>query len=158
MELMHALISLHHGAAFAGEVSDWFLHTDIRAPGAPQRGGVAARHGAHSRPVEEAVSAMEDHVGDPLDLDQLALIAGVTPRHLGRLFGAAFGVSPMRFYRDLRLDIARRLARSTAMPIAAIAGATGFAQAGHLSRAYRQRFGLAPRADRRAPDPVAAPR
>ena len=37
IDLMHALIAEQHGRVFAQLVSDWFLHTDIRAAGAPQR-------------------------------------------------------------------------------------------------------------------------
>ncbi|MGV6846931.1 MAG: GlxA family transcriptional regulator [Marinibacterium sp.] len=148
LDLMHALIAAHHGGVFARLVSDWFLHTDIRAAAAPQRGGAAERFGVHSPQVLEAISAMENHVGDPLNLGQLALMARVSPRHLNRLFADAFGQSVMDYFRDLRLDTARRLLRSTAMRIGEIAEATGFSTQGHFSNAYQARFGLRPRADR----------
>lgn len=151
LDLMHALIASHHGGVFARLVSDWFLHTDIRVATAPQRGGVAERLGAHSPAVLKAVTSMESHVGDPLSLTQIALMAQVSTRHLNRLFVDAFGQSVMEYYRDLRLDTARRLIRSTAVSIGEIADATGFSSAGHFSNAYKERFGLRPRTDRRAP-------
>ena len=152
LDLMHALIASHHGRVFARLVSDWFLHTDIRSAAAPQRGGVAERFGAHSPHILEAVASMESHVGDPLSLKQLALMAEVSTRHLNRLFVEAFGQSVMDYYRDLRLDTGRRLIRSTAMRIGEIADATGFSSAGHFSNAYLARFGLRPRADRNTPE------
>ncbi len=151
LDLMHALIATHHGSVFARLVSDWFLHTDIRGPAAPQRGGVVERFGAHSPHLLEAVAAMESHVGDPLSLKQLALVAQVSPRHLNRLFGDAMGQSVMEYYRDLRLDTAKRLIRSTAMSMGEISDATGFSNAGHFSNAYKARFGLRPRTDRKTP-------
>ena len=151
LDLMHALIADHHGNVFARLVSDWFLHTDIRGSGAPQRGGVAERHGIHSPHILEAVASMESHVGDPLSLTQLALITQISTRHLNRLFMHAFGQSVMDYYRDLRLDTARRLIRSSAMGLRDIAEATGFSNAGHFSNAYKARFGLRPRADRMVP-------
>lgn len=152
LDLMHALIASQHGSVFARLVSDWFLHTDIRTAGAPQRGGVAERIGSHSPAVVEAVTAMESHVGDPLSLPQLALMSGVTPRHLTRLFKESLGQSPMEYYRGLRLEVGKRLVRGSSMPMVDIAEATGFSTAGHFSNAYLAQFRIRPQADRRARD------
>ncbi|MGR3513151.1 MAG: GlxA family transcriptional regulator [Paracoccaceae bacterium] len=148
LDMMHALIADHHGSVFARLVSDWFLHTDVRGASAPQRGGIAERLGASSPHIHEAVASMESHVGDPLSLSQLAMITEVSPRHLNRLFVEAFNESVMGFYRGLRLDTARRLIRSTAMSLGEISDATGFANAGHFSNAYRAHFGIPPKSDR----------
>ena len=148
LDLMHALIADQHGSGFARLVSDWFLHTDIRAAAAPQRAGLSERLGVHSAHLVAAVAAMEDHVADPLTLAQLGLIVGVSPRHLNRLFGKALGKSAMDFYRDLRLDVARRLVTGSALTIAAIAEASGFSTPAHFSNAYRARYDIRPTADR----------
>ena len=150
LDLMHALIASQHGSVFARLVSDWFLHTDIRTATAPQRSGSAERIGSHSPHVIEAVSAMESHIADPLSLPQLALVTGITPRHLTRLFSDAFGRSAMDYYRGLRLDVGKRLVEGSAMAIGEIAEATGFSNAGHFSNAYKEWFGARPTADRRA--------
>ncbi len=154
LDLMHALIADHYGSVFARLVSDWFLHTDIRGASAPQRGGVAERLGAHSPHIHEAVAAMESHVGDPLSLNQLALITQISARHLNRLFDQAFGQSVMEFYRDIRLETARRLIRSTSMSLGEISEATGFANPGHFSNTYQMRFGLRPKSDRKTTEPA----
>ncbi|NNE79941.1 MAG: GlxA family transcriptional regulator [Silicimonas sp.] len=150
LDLMHALISGHCGGVFARLVSDWFLHTDIRAAAAPQRGGVAERIGSHSPHLVEAVATMENHIADPLSLTQLALVAGVTPRHLNRLFTDGFGQSAMAYYRAMRLDVSQRLLRDTPMSVAEIAETTGFATPGHFSNTYNQHFNIRPQADRQA--------
>ena len=150
LDLMHALIAQQHGSMFARLVSDWFLHTDIRAAGAPQRGSLAERVGSHSRHVIEAIGAMETHVADPLSLEQLALVAGVTPRHLNRLFADNLKQSAMDYYRDLRLTIAKRLVTESPMSFGEIAAATGFSNSGHFSNAYKAHFRVRPRADRQA--------
>lgn len=149
LDLMHALISEHHGSIFARLVSDWFLHTDIRAPAAPQRAGLVERLGTRSAPLLDAVAAMEDHIGDPLTLTQLALIAGVSSRQLNRLFNAKFGESTMAFYRRLRIDTAQRLLGSASMRMADLATATGFSSAAHLSRVFTAELGIPPSAVRR---------
>ncbi len=148
IDMMHALIAGHHGTEFARLVSDWFLYTDIRAAAAPQRRLASADLGVASPHVVAAVSAMENHVGDPLTLSHLAMTTGVSDRQLNRLFSRTFGQSAMAYYRNLRLEVGRRLVTGSAMPFHAIAEATGFATAAHFSNRYLQRFGLRPRVDR----------
>ncbi|PWE33791.1 AraC family transcriptional regulator [Maritimibacter sp. 55A14] len=144
MDLMHALIAERHGTVFAQLVSDWFLHTDIRPSGGPQRGGLVARVGTTSAPVLHAVEAMESHVADPLSLAQLARAAGVSARQLNRLFVARTGKSAMRYYRELRLDKAQNLLRNSALSLTEIALAAGFSSSSHFARAYGAHFGAAP--------------
>lgn len=156
LDLMHALIARQHGSVFARLVSDWFLHTEIRAAGAPQRGGLAERLGSNSKYIIEAVNMMESHVADPLTLAQLALVSGVTARHLNRLFSETLGEGVMSYYRGLRLDTARSLVAGTTMTLAEIAEATGFANAAHLSNAYKARFNTRPLVDRKSRGHTAA--
>ena len=154
LDMMHALITTQWGGTFARQVSDWFLHTDIREAAAPQQGDLSARLGSHSPHLVAAVTAMENHIADPLSLSQLALVVGITPRHLNRLFNDVLGQSAMTYYRELRLDVARRLIKDTPRSMAEVAEATGFAAAGHFSNAYKAAFGVRPKADRR--DPLAS--
>lgn len=149
MDLMHALIARHHGGIFARLVSDWFLHTEIRPSGGPQRGGLVARVGTTNAAILDAVAAMESHVADPLALAQIAGISGVSPRQLNRLFGDRLGQPVMRYYRDLRLDKAQNLLRNSPMAITEIALACGFANSSHFSRAYQGKYGAAPSLTRR---------
>ena len=144
LDLMHALITEHHGADFARQVSDWFLHTDIRAAAAPQRGGLSERLGTTSAPLLVAVGAMENHIADPLSLSQLAGMAGVSQRQLNRLVVAKLGVPTMAFYRRLRLEAAQRLLTHSPLSLTEIALATGFSSSAHFSRGFSEAFGRPP--------------
>ncbi|MCY4462790.1 MAG: GlxA family transcriptional regulator [Albidovulum sp.] len=148
MDLMHYLISRRKGPEFARLVSDWFLHTDIRHAGNPQRSGLAERYGVSNRAIVSAVEAMENHIADPLALNDLARLAGIGSRQLNRLFREQLSTTTMRFYRSIRLDVARRLLAGSQMPITEIAIATGFADSAHLWRAHMEEFGAAPSAVR----------
>lgn len=154
LDLMHALIAEHHGGALARRVSDWFLHTDIRPSGGPQRSGLAERIGTRSAPVLDAVAAMENHIADPLSLEQLAGSAGTSPRNLNRLFQQHLTQTVMEFYRGLRLDLARRLLLNAPLSVTEIALATGFASSAHFSRAFSARWGYPPRATRQRQVPA----
>jgi transcriptional regulator GlxA family with amidase domain len=148
MDLMHALITQHHGAAFARLVSDWFMHTEVRPSVGPQRGGLVERVGSTNAAILYAVEAMEAHVAEPLPLDRLAETAGLSPRQLNRLFHDKLGRSTMRYYRELRLEKAQSLLRNSPLSLTEIAFATGFASSSHFSRAYAAQFGQPPSAYR----------
>ncbi|WP_169054056.1 GlxA family transcriptional regulator [Nitratireductor sp. XY-223] len=149
LDMMHALITAHHGADFATRVSDWFVHTEIRPAGWPQRAGPVQRYGTSSPLVLQAIELMENHMADPLALDQIAQLVGLSARQLNRLFRSQLGRSTMGFYRDLRLDMADNLLRQSALGVTEIALASGFANSAHFSDSYRRRFGRAPSAGRR---------
>src|SRR6056297_2584314 len=117
IDLMHALITRHHGAPFARLVSDWFMHTEVRPSAGPQRAGLVERVGCNVPAVLDAVEMMETHVADPVKLGDLANAAGVSPRQLNRLFHDRLGRSTLGYYRDLRLETARALLRTAPLSL-----------------------------------------
>lgn len=145
LDLMHAILAEHHGADFATKVSDWFLHTDIRPPGGPQKAGIIEKYGVNHPVLVQAIEAMENHVGDPLGLDDIADHVGCTPRHLNRLFKEALDASTMTFYRNLRLDHAMTLLRQTSLSITQIAYDVGFSSSAHFSRTFHGKFDISPK-------------
>jgi transcriptional regulator GlxA family with amidase domain len=149
LDMMHALIAADHGAALAGAVSDWFIHTGIRQADAPQRTGPTPAGAATHPAVAAALELMDSHIGDPLSLDQIAALAGLGRRQLQRLFLDHLGRTVMAAYRDMRLEVADRLLRQSPMSVLDVAMATGFADAGHFARVYKARFGIAPATRRR---------
>jgi len=154
LDMMHALITVHHGAEFARSVSDWFMHTDIRPAGRPQRAGLVERYGTTSLPVIQAIELMENHIADPLALEQLAQLTGLGARQLNRLFHDKLGRSTMKFYRNLRLDKADNLLTQSTLSVTEIALASGFSSSAHFSQSYRQRFDRSPTARRLQPRPT----
>lgn len=154
MDMIHALMTDHHGSAFARQVSDWFMHTGVRAPTDPQRAGLVERLGTTSEPVLNAVSAMEMHLSDPVTLADLAKLCGISVRQLNRLFHQDLHMSTMAYYRKLRLDLARQLLRNSNMPITEIALATGFAGSAHFSHQFTGAFGYSPSRARKPLGPL----
>lgn len=144
LDLMHALLVEHHGPDFARRISDWYMHTEVRPAGGPQRAGLALRYGVNSPALITAIEAMENHIADPLALSHLAQICGLSSRQLNRLFHDHLGESTMHFYRSLRLEKARTLIQQSPLTMTEIALATGFATSSHFSSAYREHFGDRP--------------
>ena len=144
LDLMHALMAEHHGPDFARRVSDWFMHTDVRPSGGPQRAGLVERFGTTDQAVIDAIEVMENRIADPLCLDEIAKFASVSKRQLNRLFQEKLQKTVMGFYRDLRLQKARSLLTSSSLSMTQIALATGFSSSAHFSKAHTELYEVSP--------------
>ena len=149
LDMMHALLSERMGPAFSRRVSDWFLHTAVADQAAPQRGSAAERFGTHHPALLAVLEKMETTIENPLSRQAMARLAGVSPRHLDRLFTAQLKAGFLETYRLLRLDHAHKLLEQSPMSVSEIAFATGFASASHFSRAFQRRFGISPKGARK---------
>jgi AraC-like DNA-binding protein len=69
---------------------------------------------------------------------------GMSRSNFSHHFRLVTGLSPAVFMRDLRLQRAREMLLSGALPMKAIARQTGFADTNHLCKAFRRRFGFTP--------------
>ena len=145
-DLMLHLIGSRCGAGVAGRVADSFLF-ETRADGArPQRPGLLP--GARDPRLSVALTLMSQHLDEPLSLSAVARAQGIGVRRLEQLFRDGLGQGPGLAYRELRLQAARRMMADTVHPIQEIALRTGFADRSSFSRAFRRRFGVAPRVAR----------
>jgi transcriptional regulator GlxA family with amidase domain len=149
IDLMLHMMWARYGQDLAVGVSEQLLHDRIRNPGDHQRMALGARLGVRHPKLLAIVEAMERAVEDPLDLDQLAALGGVSRRQLERLFRGHLGDTPSGYYLKLRLRRARHLLEQTEMSVLQVGTACGFASAPYFSRAYRGLFGRPPREDRR---------
>lgn len=148
LDMMHAIIAKRMGEEFARRVSDWFLHTHVDMPSAPQRASLAERYNVHQPALIAILEKMESTLATPLDRKTMAAFAGISPRHLDRLFSERLNTSFLGHYHRLRLDYARNLLRQSALSVTEIAIASGFASASHFARRYKARFGVSPSEER----------
>ena len=145
LQLLRAL----RGAALANAAARYVFHDRLRPTDSPQNPEGAEPLGpAAPARLRAAIRCMERHLEEPAAIPSIAAEAGLSQRQLERLFGVWVGKSPLRYYRDIRLDRARSLVTQTEMPLWEIGVACGFASPEHFSRAYRARFGAPPRTDR----------
>jgi transcriptional regulator GlxA family with amidase domain len=149
LDMMLGIVAPRLGPAAVALIASQFIHEHVRGQGDRQAVPLATRL-AHAQPaMRDAVQLMEANVGEPLALDELARLAGTSPRQLQRMFDKEFGKSPLRYYLELRLQRARELLRQTDLPVAEIGAGCGFHSAAGFSKAYREVFGIAPGAERR---------
>ncbi len=116
--------------------------------------------------INRTLSYVDDHLGDPLDLDALAAIACFSKFHFHRVFTQVAGVSPQEYVTRRRLEMAFHfLSNDSTVRVTEIAGLLGFSSASNFARAFRALHGFAPGRLRdpsfqppgRAPDEPARP-
>ncbi|KAB2350405.1 helix-turn-helix domain-containing protein [Actinomadura rudentiformis] len=144
LDLTLAFIEEDHGVELARQVSR-MLVTYLQRPGNQAQMSMFT---AAPPPGHDAVRRVVDHVNANLAGDvstvALAAIAGVTPRHLTRLFLTHMGQTPGRFVREVRVAAAAHLIVSTSLPLAEVATRCGLASTETLRVAFTRRYGIPP--------------
>lgn len=151
LDLMLHMIRRRHGHRLAAAVSEQFIHPEIRRPEDRQRMEPKERQGISHAGLARVIMLMESRLEEPVASAALAKAAGMSLRQLERLFDRSFGMSPRRYYLDLRLQRARSMLQYTDMSIVEVAVACGFGSAAHFSRSYHGWAGKPPSAERRRP-------
>ena len=111
--------------------------------------GDPALHHGHPA-VERALELMRSRVSDAYALDQLVADLGLDKSYFIRLFKKSVGVSPMKYFMNLKMSAAADLLHTTREPLAVVAAQVGFSDAYHFAKRFKQWSGVAPGAYRRS--------
>ncbi|GAA1279170.1 hypothetical protein Psi02_68360 [Planotetraspora silvatica] len=98
--------------------------------------------------LRRARDHMDRHYQAPLDLSELARVAGVSKFHLVRCFEAAYGETPIRYLTRRRIERAQDLLRSANLTVTEVCMMVGFASLGSFSSRFSQLVGESPTAYR----------
>ncbi|WP_448955015.1 helix-turn-helix domain-containing protein [Labrys neptuniae] len=90
-----------------------------------------------------------DNLEESLTVEQLALIARLSPSHFMRAFKQTTGQSPHQFVIAARLAHARALTLNTDMPFSLIAKSAGFTNNSHMTALMKRIWGVTPSEIRR---------
>lgn len=144
LDLTLAFIEADHGAGLARRVAR-MLVTYLQRPGNQAQVSMFV---APTPPDNGLVRELVEHIGGNLDADlcasSLAARAGVSQRHLTRLFMDHVGEPPARFIRTARAEAAAHLLMSTALPLSAVARRCGFRSTETLRQAFVGSYGISP--------------
>lgn len=144
LDLTLAFVGEDHGPEMARDVAR-MLVTYLQRPGNQAQMSMFV---APASPEHTVVRQIVDHVSAHLDGDlgaaALATLAGVSRRHLARLFAEHLGESPARFVRRVRTEAAAHLLTSTSLPLPVVARRCGLGSAETLRASFADRYGLPP--------------
>lgn len=104
-----------------------------------------------SRPgrIPKIIALARKDLRQPLTVERLAALAGMSPRQFSRVFVVETGTTPAKAIERLRVDNARAAVEDGQEPLEAIARASGFGDAEHMRRAFLRTLGQPPQALRR---------
>lgn len=98
---------------------------------------------------ESARDLLNDRCNQRLQIAEIARELGIHPVYFARGFRRAFGCTPCEYLMRCRMRNVMALVRRTKHSLSDIAVQAGFYDQAHLTKAFRQQFGLTPDAYRR---------
>jgi AraC-like DNA-binding protein len=100
--------------------------------------------------IASAITHLETHFAEEIELDDLAGMAHMSKRSFLRTFQAATGESPIAYLIQIRVNRAADRLRTTSDPVTDVAFAVGFKDSNYFARQFRRVTGVTPRAYRAA--------
>lgn len=121
----------------------WRLLTGPQGPIARQI-GVADSTLTH---VNKAIVWMRDNYAEPVRIDDLARMSGMSASAFHRHFRTVTAMSPLQFQKRIRLQQARSLLVTRPGDIAGVGHRVGYDSPSQFNREYRRLFGVPPGQD-----------
>jgi transcriptional regulator GlxA family with amidase domain len=99
--------------------------------------------------IELVLTHIRRNLRNPLPVEELAAVAGLSPRQFSRAFLAETGQSPAKAVERLRLEAARFMVEEGRHSVKVVVQETGFADRERMRRAFLRTFGVPAEALRR---------
>ncbi|MFC4098906.1 helix-turn-helix domain-containing protein [Paenibacillus xanthanilyticus] len=107
----------------------------------PASDGSAARMS-----MDEVRAYIISHYHEPLSIELLAQLAGLSPNYFGEAFKKATGRSVMDYVTGLRISRAKQLIRETDLYMREVAISVGYSDEYYFSRKFKKEVGVSPSA------------
>ena len=96
--------------------------------------------------IYQAEAILRERIANPLTVETLARRVGTNRFKLNQGFHQVYGTTPYSYLRDYRLEQARRLLMISDLSIGNVATAVGYTCRSKFAMAFRQQFGINPKA------------
>lgn len=144
------------------QLVSWLASSPVQDPLIAQQGAVlllaslnsvAPQHlGGRRLPYAALNAHIDQYAAYPLQVADLAQVAGLSTARLHARFVAECGQTPMDYIRSRRLHLAVKMLRETPLPIGEVACRVGYTSQSAFSAAVQREFGASPGSLRRAID------
>lgn len=142
-----------------GQLVHWLAGSPLQDPVIARQGALlllaslaradVAGEPAAGLPLASLDRYIERHAGHPLQVADLAQLAGLSTARFHARFLAETGQTPMDYVRQRRLQLGRGLLRNTSRAVGEIAAQVGYASQSAFTAALVREFGCTPREIRR---------
>jgi transcriptional regulator GlxA family with amidase domain len=146
VDMMLAMVRSDLGAAAALAIARTLVVFLIRDGGQSQfSGSIDLQTKASKGDVVSLIAWLEAQLHKPISVEQMADFLNLSVRTLHRRCLQALDMTPAQVLSELRLERSRNLLHELSIPLKTIAHECGFATPEAYSKAFRQRFNIAPK-------------
>ncbi|QCS51088.1 helix-turn-helix domain-containing protein (plasmid) [Picosynechococcus sp. PCC 11901] len=96
--------------------------------------------------IHESAAILRKELSNPPSIEALARQVGTNRLKLNQGFHQMYGTTPFRYLRDCRVRQARKLLMTTELSVSDVACQVGYGSPSRFTTAFRQQFGLNPKA------------
>ncbi|SFG10229.1 AraC family transcriptional regulator [Ensifer sp. OV372] len=97
------------------------------------------------RTMHRVVDHIMNNLQNPLPVEELARVSGLSRAHFSRVFAASEGMAPAEYVLQKRLQRAvKLLTKSASLPVKEVAILSGFEDPNYFAKVFRRSFGLSP--------------
>lgn len=105
--------------------------------------------GAHSDIGQAArayrmLTFIQEHYREPVTVDQIARVGGVSRRECFRCFRSAINQTPIEYLNQFRLSVAAHLLTDEDQPVACVSESCGFENISYFTKLFKRRYGVTP--------------
>lgn len=101
------------------------------------------------RRLKRVLDCMEANLAEPITLDDLAEVSGMSRYHFCRVFRRETGLPPYAYLLERRVELAKRLLSETGVALPEVMARTGFSSKTRFSTNFRRATGRSPAQYRR---------
>ncbi|MET0407535.1 MAG: AraC family transcriptional regulator [Hyphomicrobium sp.] len=94
--------------------------------------------------LRRAIAYIDEHISEPISLEDLALAAGLSKMYFAAQFRAATGFRPHEYVLRQRIALARELIATTSNSMVVVAGNAGFQTQAHFATIFKRFEGVTP--------------
>ncbi len=149
IDLALALVEADFGWELTRSISKKLVLYHRRAGGQSQFSELLELEPKSDR-IQNVLKHARQNLRHSLSVEELADVAGLSPRQFSRLFHSETGQTPARAVENLRLEEARIMVESGEHSIDEVATHAGFGDRNRMRRAFLRSFGQAPQSFKRS--------
>lgn len=102
---------------------------------------------SNTQKISKAISWLKEHYANPIKIEELAKIAGMSVSSFHTHFKTVTSMTPLQFQKALRLQEARNLMLTKSLDVSTVSYEVGYASSSQFSREYSRFFGVSPAKD-----------
>ncbi|MFM0037956.1 GlxA family transcriptional regulator [Paraburkholderia strydomiana] len=148
IDMALAMIEKDHGPDVSRSVARRLVIYHRRAGGQSQFSTLLDLDPKSDR-IQKAIDYASANLRSALTVDELAYVAGLSPRQFSRAFSTETGQSPAKAVEHLRVEAARLMLEKGRLSMDVIAAEVGFSDRERMRRAFLRTIGQPPQAVRR---------